>query len=262
LDRKIRIGAVSYLNTKPLLYGLQDKAIADQIEIRLDYPSRIATMLEEDSIDIGLIPIAIIPHLKEYHIIGDHCIGCDGPVASVAIFSEKPLAEVSEILLDYQSRTSVILARILINNFWKLDPVFRDTNGEEYRQSIRDDVAGLVIGDRALEQKKISRYMYDLGDAWKAYTGLPFVFAAWVSNKPLDEGFINLFNQANAFGIASLDKVIAMEKNPPADLKEYYANNISYSFDAEKQSGMKLFMSMLEEINTKDGHPLFLNTEG
>ena len=95
MDRKIRIGAVSYLNTKPLLYGLQQESIRDQVEISLDYPAKIAAMLENDSIDVGLVPVAILPRLKEFHIISDYCIGCDGPVGSVAIFSEIPLEKVS-----------------------------------------------------------------------------------------------------------------------------------------------------------------------
>ena len=260
MDRKIRIGAVSYLNTKPLLYGLQHEVIVKQIEIILDYPARIAAMLEEGRIDVGLVPVAIIPSLKDPHIISDYCIGCDGPVSSVAIFSEMPLEQVSEILLDYQSRTSVMLSRILMHYYWKLNPIFRDARGEDYRKDIRADVAGLVIGDRALEQKKISPFIYDLGQAWKDFTGLPFVFAAWVSNKKLDEDFIAQFNHANASGIASIGKVISMEKEPPTDLAEYYSRNISYSLNAEKRKGLELFLSLMQKINTKDGLSLPLNT--
>jgi chorismate dehydratase len=262
LDRKIRIGAVSYLNTKPLLYGLQQESIRDQVEIHLDYPANIAAMLENDLIDVGLVPVAIIPRLKEFHIISDYCIGCDGPVGSVAIFSESPLEKVSSILLDYQSRTSVMLGRILVKNFWNLDPEFINANGEDFLLEIKDDVAGLVIGDRALRQKKQSMYMYDLGQAWKAYTGLPFVFAAWVSNKRLPADFISLFNAANAFGIENIDKVIALEQNPASDLKSYYTRNISYALDEEKKSGLKLFLTLLEEINTRDGLSLKINIPG
>lgn len=262
MDRKIRIGAVSYLNTKPLLFGLQHESIREQIEISLDYPARIAVMLEEDEIDVGLVPVAILPRMKEYHIISDYCIGCNGPVDSVAIFSETPLEQVSSIYLDYQSRTSVMLGRILVKNYWKLDPEFIDADSEDFLVKIKDDTAGLVIGDRALRQKKLSRYMYDLGAAWKAYTGLPFVFATWVSNKPLSSDFIELFNEANEIGISSIESVIAKEINPPSDLKAYYTEYISYHFDEEKRKGLNLFMSLSEEINTKGGHPLKINTIG
>ncbi len=262
MDRKIRIGAVSYLNTKPLLFGLQHESIREQIDISLDYPAHIAAMLENDQIDVGLVPVAILPSMKEFHIISDYCIGCDGPVESVAIFSENPLEKVSTIMLDYQSRTSVMLGRILVKNFWKLDPEYKNAEGEDFLMNIRGDVAGLVIGDRALMQKKHSKYMYDLGEAWKSYTGLPFVFATWVSNKPLPAEFIAQFNAANASGIANIDRVISGEVNPPSDLKTYYTRNISYAFDEEKKKGLALFLSLLEDANTIDGLPLKLNTPG
>jgi len=262
LDRKIRIGAVSYLNTKPLLYGLQHSSIRERIEISLDYPAHIASMLEDDRIDVGLVPVAVLPRLKEYHIISDYCIGCNGAVGSVAIFSEVPLERVTSVLLDYQSRTSVVLGRILLKNFWQLDPVFINAEGEDFLHDIRNDIAGLVIGDRALKQKKQHKYMYDLGEAWKSYTGLPFVFATWVSNKPLPSDFISLFNAANAQGIADIDKIISLEDNPPADLKTYYTRNISYALDEEKKKGLILFLSLLEDINTRDGLPQKLNTPG
>jgi chorismate dehydratase len=262
LDRKIRIGAVSYLNTKPLLFGLQHESIREQLEIILDYPAHIANMLEDGTIDVGLVPVAILPRLKEYHIVSDYCIGCNGSVDSVAIFSELPLEQVSSVILDYQSKTSVMLARILMKNYWKQEILFIDAEGEDFLQDIRNDVAGLVIGDRALRQKKKSRFMYDLGRAWKDYTGLPFVFAAWVSNKQLPPDFISLFNTANGNGIEEIDKVIALEKNPPADLKTYYTQNISYAFNEEKKQGLALFLSMLEEVSTKGGLPLKINTPG
>ena len=117
--KKIRVGAVSYLNTKPLLYGIRKHKVSQQIELIEDYPSRIAQLLIDDKIDVGLIPVAAILRLKEHHIITNYCIGSDGPVASVCIFSEVPIEEVKNIYLDYQSKTSVSLARILIKEYWK-----------------------------------------------------------------------------------------------------------------------------------------------
>ncbi len=251
MDRKIRIGAVSYLNTKPLIYGLEQAPIRDEIELVVDYPAHIAAMLGDGRIDIGLVPVAIIPELPESHIVTDYCIGCDGAVDSVAIFSEVPMDEIRTVLLDYQSRTSVMLARLLLRDFWKKDVVFADTMGEEFRHQIRGDVAGVVIGDRALRQKKESKYMYDLGQAWKDHTGLPFVFAAWISNKPIPGSFITLFNQANASGLQQLDVIIARETDPPANLMEYYTRYISYELTAEKRKGLSRFLSLLETYNSR-----------
>src|SRR6186713_1284881 len=98
LDRKIRVGAVSYLNTKPLLYGIRRSPAMQDIRLIIDYPSRIADMLLNDEIDMGLVPVAIIPRMKEYHINGEICIGCNGPVASVCIFSETPIDQVEKVI--------------------------------------------------------------------------------------------------------------------------------------------------------------------
>lgn len=245
MDRKIRIGAVSYLNTKPLIYGLEQASIRDEIELVMDYPSHIATMLADDRVDIGLVPVAVIPDLPEANIVTDYCIACDGPVDSVAIFSEVPLSEIKTVLLDYQSRTSVVLACLLMDQYWKKEVIWKDTGGEEYRHEIKGDVAGLVIGDRALQQKNKSAYMYDLGEAWKRLTGLPFVFATWVSNKPLPPSFLQRFNEANGLGLLHLDDIVSREKDPPADLKRYYTENIRYHLDAEKRKGLTYFLSMI-----------------
>ena len=158
---KIRVAAVSYLNTKPLLYGIRRHGVSKEIELVEDYPARIAQMLIEDRADVGLIPVAATTRLPEWHIVGDYCIGSEGPVASVAIFSEVPIRNVETVLLDYQSRTSVNLARILLKEFWRKDVKLVDASGEDYRSQIRGTTAGVVIGDRALEQRLRSNYIYD-----------------------------------------------------------------------------------------------------
>ena len=211
MQKKIRVGAVSYLNTKPLIYGLDLEMMKEQAELIIDYPSKIASMLLKDEIDVGLVPVAIIPEMKEYHIVSDYCIGSVGAVASVCLFSEVPLDKIETVLLDYQSRTSVALLKVLIRNFWKINVDFEETSGD-YQSQILGTKAGLVIGDRALQQRKISPFIFDLGLEWKKFTGLPFVFAAWVSNKKLDGNFISEFNEANAFGLNRIEEVV--QANP------------------------------------------------
>ncbi len=244
LDRKIRVGAVSYLNTKPLLYGIQHSAIINDIALKIDYPSRIASMLLGDEIDIGLVPVAVIPHMKECHINTSYCIGCDGPVGSVCLFSESPVEKIEKVLLDYQSRTSVELAKLLLHGYWKIQPELLEA-GEDFRSRIKGTTAGVVIGDRGLEQRKISPYIYDLGEAWKNFTGLPFVFAAWVSNKKLNEDFVNRFNIANGIGINNLEPVLAELDNGLFDLRQYYTKYISYNLDDAKKQGLKLFLEKI-----------------
>lgn len=106
-SNKIKVGAVSYLNTKPLIYGFEKGMMKDEVELVIDYPGKIAQALLDDTIDVGLVPVAIIPRMKECHIVSDYCIGANGPVASVCLFSEVPLEKITTVLLDYQSRTSV-----------------------------------------------------------------------------------------------------------------------------------------------------------
>lgn len=244
MAQKIKVGAVSYLNTKPLIYGFQQGMMLEEIDLIIDYPANIAEKLRTGIIDIGLVPVTLIPVLEEKYIISEYCIGSKGEVASVCLFSDVPLEEIKTILLDYQSNTSVALLKILLQLHWKITPdVIIAAPG--YEKNITGMTAGLVIGDRAFEQRKKSAYIYDLGLAWNEMTGLPFVFAAWVSNKKITPGFENDFNDANAAGLTQIEKVI--NENPYAvyDLNKYYTNIISYKLEEDKREGLALFLSMI-----------------
>lgn len=247
--KKIRVGAVSYLNTKPLLYGIERHLILDEIELIADYPSKIAQMLINDQIDVGLIPVAATLKLKEWNIVSDYCIGADGPVASVCLFSENPIEQIDTVLLDYQSRTSVNLAKVLLKEYWKKDVKFVDASGEDFRSEIKENTAGVVIGDRALMQRQKSLFIYDLAEAWKDHTGLPFVFAAWIANKELPIEFKKAFNEANGIGLGKIDEVLSENNFPYFDLKEYYTKYISYELDQEKRKGLDLFLQKLKDYN-------------
>jgi chorismate dehydratase len=247
LNKKIRVGAVSYLNTKPLLYGIKRSGLMDRIELIEEYPSIIAGMLLNDEIDVGLVPVAVIPKMKESYIITDYCIGAVREVASVALFSEVPMAQIETVLLDYQSRTSVNLAKVLLKEYWKKDVILNDAT-EDFRSNIKGNVAGIVIGDRALEQRNISPFMYDLATAWIEFTKLPFVFAAWVANKPLGEDFEDAFNRANAYGVKHIAEVVAEQGPQKYDLKKYYTENISYELTVEKRKGLELFLEKLSNL--------------
>jgi chorismate dehydratase len=221
------VGAVSYLNTKPLIYGFEKGMMKDKIDLVIDYPANIATQLINNEIDIGLIPVAVLPQLKEYHVISDFCIAADGAVASVCLFSDVPLNEIKIIFLDYQSRTSVALLKILLKEHWKISPVLVQAS-EGYENNISGTTAGLVIGDRALQQRLKSTLIYDLSVAWKEMTGKPFVFAAWISNKQMTTQFITEFNQANKFGLDNLSQVVKENAYSTYDLNRYYTENIKF----------------------------------
>lgn len=247
MDTKIRVGAVSYLNTQPLIYGIKRSSLLMQhIELTEEYPSKIAGKLLNDEIDVGLVPVAVIPFMKQHFIVGDYCIGAEGEVVSVALFSDVPMKEIETVLLDYQSRTSVALAKVLFKNYWKKEVVFKPAT-ENFEKEVNGTTAAVIIGDRALKQRGESKYIFDLAAAWKDFTGLPFVFAAWISNKKLDADWVDAFNKANAYGLTHLDEVLANTHFKHYDLKTYYTKDISYPLTEEKRKGLEKFLSFLKE---------------
>jgi chorismate dehydratase len=215
-----------------------------EIELFIDYPSRIGDMLLRDEIDMGLVPVAVITNMAEYFVNGTFGIGSDGPVASVCIFSDVPLEEVRTVLLDYQSKTSVRLARLLLERYWKIRPELVD-GGFDFQDQIRGRTAGVVIGDRAFQQRTVSRYVYDLGEAWKIMTGLPFVFAAWISNKPLDPGFVTRFDEANRSGVAHIADVVRENPYSLFDLGEYFTRYLNFELTGRHRQGLDKFIAAL-----------------
>jgi chorismate dehydratase len=243
--KKIRVGIVNYRNTKPLVYGLEQEPMKSRIDLVGAYPAKLAQMLQDGEVDMGLIPVAAIPLLKEYHIVGNYCIGTEGEVASVCLFSEVPLDQIERVYLDYQSRSSVALLKWLMKESWGINPEIIQAEDESYRDQIKGTTAGLVIGDRALEQRKLSTYIYDLGSEWKGITGLPFVFAAWVSTRPLPEDFIRDFDKANALGLMHIDEIVANNPYDIYDLKKYYTLHLSYELTEAKRAGLARFLSAI-----------------
>ena len=249
MDKRWRIGVVSYFNTQPLLLGIEKADFLSKIELVKDYPANIAQSLIDGHIDIGLVPVAITPLLSNPQIVSSYGIGTRGKVASVAIFSHVPMEQIESIYLDYQSRTSVQLARILLQEFWKKD--IQCIKAEEgYIQSIQGTTAGVIIGDRALANLTEFEYVYDLGEAWVAHTGLPFVFAAWMSNQPIPESFQMLFNEANAYGVEHIQEVLAQlpARTHGYDMEQYYTQNIEYILTDEMQQGMNLFLEKVKQL--------------
>ncbi len=246
MDKRWRIGAVSYLNTRPLLFGLEQSNLMQNIELVKAYPAKIAQDLIDGTIDMGLVPVAITPLLKEAHFVSNYCIGAEQEVASVCIFSEVPMERIQKVYLDYQSRTSVALARILLAEFWKKEVEFIKAE-EGYIDQIGGTTAGVIIGDRALANRDKFPHIFDLATAWITHTGYPFVFATWIANKPIPEEFMVAFDKANAYGLTHLKEVIASipAQEQVYDLLTYYTENISYLLTPDKKRGMELFLSRL-----------------
>jgi chorismate dehydratase len=156
--------------------------------------------------------------------------------------------EIEKVYLDYQSRSSVALLKWLMKEYWGIHPEIIQAEDESYRDLITGTTAGLVIGDRALEQRKISTFIFDLGAEWRAITGLPFVFAAWISTKKLPEDFTDAFNNANGLGLNHLDEIISENPYDIYDLKKYYSLHLNYKLDEAKRKGMERFLLEIKNL--------------
>lgn len=248
---KIKVGAVSYLNAKPLLYGIRkDVALMQSIELREDYPKRIGEWLREGSIDLGLIPIAFIPQIPHAQIVSDYCIGSQGRVASVKLYSDVPVGKIEKVLLDYQSFTSVNLCKVLFQYFYKTEVVYMEAE-KDYIDDIKGTTAGVIIGDRVFEyeaQKPTPPFAYDLAEEWTKFTRLPFVMAMWVANKDLPTHFIAQFNKANEDGLNSLSTVITQNPYPYYNLAHYFTHNICYRTDDNMKASMQYFLQLMQKL--------------
>ncbi len=247
---KIKISVVSYLNSKPFIYGLEHSGILNEIDLQLDIPSVCAQKLIDGKVDLGLIPVAVIPKLSEKFIVSDYCIGAEGKVASVMLYSEVPLHQIKTILLDYQSRTSVTLVKVLAKEYWKINPQWAATE-TDFENSVSGNVAAVIIGDRTFGLENKYAYAYDLSEEWEKFTQLPFVFACWVANKKLSEQFIACFNQALKYGLNHrhlLIEELNSKKNYPTDIGVYLTQSIKYNFDDRKKTALELFMKYCSKL--------------
>lgn len=245
----LRISAVSYINCLPFVYGIKNSGFLKNYSLSLDIPSVCGQKLLSGEADIGLAPAAIIPKLKEYYIFPDFCIGSNGPVRSVMMYSQTPLNEIKKIYLDYQSLTSVMLVQILAKNFWKIKPEWI-TAKEGYEKSIKGDSAGVIIGDRNFLLNRNFKFSFDLSEQWKLYTGLPFVFACWIANKePIEQDAI-AFYKALKFGVENKSAVLKeLQKEQELQIiSEYLNKNIEYSFDNQKKTALNLFLQLSKKF--------------
>ncbi|MGB3946413.1 MAG: menaquinone biosynthesis protein [Bacteroidia bacterium] len=246
---KVKISIVSYLNAKPFLYGLQQSKIANDIDLQEDMPSVCAQKLLTNQVDLGLVPVAVIPSLKNYHLVSDFCIGAQGKVASVMLYSKVPLNQITSIVLDYQSRTSVKLVQVLAKHWWKISPNWVPAeNG--FEQKINDTTAAVIIGDRTFDLNGSFPYAYDLADEWYKLTNLPFVFACWVSNKPLVNEFVAEFNKALQLGLDSRTELVSkMRLNDyKIDVNHYLNQNIKYNFGPTQKHALHLFWDYISTL--------------
>jgi len=249
---KIRISAVKYANTYPFIFGLKESGLDKRVILETDHPADCAAKLISGKVDIGLVPVAALPLIKEYHIISDYCIGTNGLVRTVLLLSNCPFEEIATIYLDYRSLSSVTLTKVLAKNSWRKEFRWINTSKEFDFTNIGLLEAVVLIGDQCFEYETSYRYKMDLGLEWNRYCGLPFVFACWISNKPIEKKFIEVFNKALESGVQNIDAVVEYFKKSGSitgqSLKSYLTENIDYDFNDDKKKGLKLFLELVQNM--------------
>ena len=240
----VKLGAVSYLNTRPLVHGLD--ARQDLFSVRFDVPAQCAALLHEGRIDLGLIPA--IEYLRgDYAIVPGVAIGSNGPVASVAIFSRVPVEQIKVLAMDISSRTSVALTRILCAQRWHIAPKLTPAE-PDLRAMLAKADAALIIGDPALsiDAEGQGLHKIDLGQEWKSLTGLPFVYAMWSGRDgACAPAHVAELNAARARGIAAIPSIAAAEalgdRTRQAQVVEYLSDNLQYGLDEPEIAGLRRF---------------------
>jgi len=248
---KIKISIVNYTNTLPFKWALKRSALLEKVDLQEDIPSICAQKLKYKQVDLALVPVALLAELDNYFIETDYCIGANGKVDSVKLYSQLPLEEIKTITLDYQSRSSITLTKVLMKFFWKL-PVEYVEAKPGFEEQIKDTNAAVIIGDRTFGLEGKYTYEFDLAEEWKKFTGMPFVFAAWVSTEKLADNFIREFNAVLKQG---LDNVI-QAVNEGSDVKNlskedtlnYLTQRIDYRLDEDKRKALHLFLDYISRL--------------
>jgi len=250
--KKIRISAVKYANTYPFIWGLRESGFDKTVILETDHPADCASKVIDGRADIGLIPVAAIPFIKNAHITGDYCIGANGKVRTVMLLSNCPFGHIKTINLDYRSMSSVNLTKVLAKHMWYREFRWADTSEKFDFMHIGPDEAVVLIGDQCFESESNYDFGIDLAEEWKKHTGLPFVFACWTSNREMDKEFIREFNNALKSGVENIRKVAHYFRDNGViredELLRYLTENIDYIFDNEKKKGMNLFLELLKTL--------------
>jgi chorismate dehydratase len=244
----IRITAISYYNTLPFIYGLTHSGLLSDYILNLEVPSVSAQKIIASEAEIGLIPVGALPGISNYHLVSNLCIGADKDVKSVLLLANTELSTIKTIYLDADSLTSVNLVQILAQKYWKISPQWKSNSDLKGKLTLEEGM--VLIGDKTFGLAGQYPFCYDLAGEWIKFTGLPFVFAVWISRKPLPENLEKSFQSALAWGVNHREESAIMAVNPhitDQELISYLKNDISYSLDEQKMKGMELFLKYLSQ---------------
>jgi chorismate dehydratase len=271
MTRNMRIGAVNYLNSKPLVCGLE--SAAPGVRVTYDLPSRLADSLAAGRLDVALIPSVEYFRVGGHHIVSDACVGCRGPVLSVKLLFRVPPTEVRSVALDEGSRTSAALTQILLAEQCGVRPRSEKLPiGSGVEATSADAV--LLIGDRAIagssEEAEIGVQaaakfceVWDLGERWSTWTGLPFVFAMWIARDGVDLAEVGpLLEAARDRGVADIDAIVEREAAvvgiSPALATRYLRENLHFTLGREERTGLRRFYELCvkHELAPQDANAL------
>ena len=254
----IRVGAVGYLNARPLVHTLESQS--DKFTIQYDVPARVAGMLHDGSVDLALIPTIEYLRGTNYRVVPDIAVASDGPVASVALFTTRPPTAIRSIAIDASSRTAVALLRILCAHSFDIEPQLH-TMPPDLPQMLKRCDAAMLIGDLALfteHETVVDLDKIDLGEEWTALTGLPFVWAFWAGRPGVvTPAHIEALRAARDAGVSALDAVAA--EHGPKDEEQaeiarvYLQENVQFGITREGRAGLKRFFSEAADLDLVPG---------
>lgn len=260
MSRRIRIGAVSYLNTRPLVYGLEQGLGADRLELSYAVPARLADAMASAELDIALLPVIELARMPELELVPGLGIVTQGPSRSVLLVSRGPVEEIASVALDPESRTSNVLSRVLLAEVWKRRPDFA-TGPADLDRALSHFDAAVRIGDKALFQPKIEGSLtHDLGQVWTEKTGLPFVFAVWAARPGvLDRGIYGVLHESRRLGSANLDRIVNEYtwngRSFPEIARDYLTKRIRFRLGAAEMEAMRTFFGAAEAERLIDAAP-------
>ena len=258
--RKIRVGAVSYLNTKPLIYGLEQGLGADRIELSDDVPSVLAGRMARGEIDVALLPVIELARMPDLEIVPGLGITTFGPSRSVLLVSRVPIPSIKRVALDGESRTSNALAQLLFAEVWGASPEF-EMGPLALDDALKDFDAVVRIGDKALfESPPAGLEIHDLGEVWTRASGLPFVFAAWTARPGVvDREIYRILHESRRRGVKVIDRIAEgfhwNGYHDPALVRGYLMEHIQYRLGAAEVQAMKRFLAAAERLNLVDRVP-------
>ncbi len=238
----LRIAYINYHNTAAYNFAFNHLLVDQSYTIIDEVPAKCAELFNENNVDVALVPVGTLKELSDYSILPNFGIACDGAVRTVCLFANQSIENIHTIVLDPHSRTSNALIRILCNEYWQIQPSF--VMGD-YDKELSDGEGRVSIGDKVFKHESKYAIKYDLGQYWKAFTNLPFVFAVWVKRNNLEEGVEQ--DMLDAFGQALNDPEAWLpdHSHKISGLRAYLTEHIKFRINEDMQKSLKVFLNKI-----------------